>query len=96
MNSFSGEKIFEIEDEGVFLSYALKIFQFQAINNPVYKEYLQHLNVHPEKIKDIEKIPFLPIQFFKSHPIISGPEKPQIIFTSSGTSGEDTSKHMIT
>lgn len=95
MNSFSKEKIFEFEDEGIFLSFALEIFQLQAINNPVYKEYLQHLDVHPKEIKDIEKIPFLPIQFFKSHPIISGTEKPQTIFTSSGTSGEDTSKHMV-
>ena len=96
MNPFSGEKIFEIEDEGSFLSYALEIFQQQAINNPVYKEYLQHLDVQPQKIQEIEKIPFLPIQFFKSHPIISGPEKPQTIFTSSGTTGEDSSKHMVT
>ncbi|RLD36676.1 MAG: acyl transferase [Bacteroidetes bacterium] len=96
MNPFPGEKIFEIEDENTFLHFALEIFQQQAKYNPVYKEYLQHLNIHPQKIKVIEKIPFLPIQFFKSHTIISGLEKPQIVFTSSGTTGENTSKHLVT
>ena len=96
MNPFPEEKIFEIEDENTFLHFGMEIFQQHAKYNPVYKEYLQHLNIHPQEIKEIEKIPFLPIQFFKSHPIIRGSEKPQIVFTSSGTTGENTSKHLVT
>jgi phenylacetate-coenzyme A ligase PaaK-like adenylate-forming protein len=77
-----------------FEKVALQIFQFQAKNNIPYKNYLEQLNVNPEEIKEITAIPFLPVQFFKSHKIIAA-AKEQTIFTSSGTTGIETSKHYI-
>ncbi|RFS17167.1 acyl transferase [Emticicia sp. C21] len=78
-----------------FEELALEIFRFQASNNPVYKEYLGFLRVNPQKIDRLEKIPFLPIQFFKYHKIITDYAPTQMIFESSGTTQQNTSKHYV-
>jgi hypothetical protein len=44
----------------------------------------------------LQQIPFLPIQFFKSHEVISSTNPVQETFTSSGTTGMITSKHLVT
>src|SRR5690606_31350730 len=41
-------------------------------------------------------IPFLPIQFFKSHDVLSSTQPVEQVFTSSGTTGDATSKHQVT
>lgn len=74
---------------------ALEVFQFQYQNNEVYHKYVNSLNRDLSKIDRIEKIPFLPIEFFKSHPVISGNAVPQLIFESSGTTGNMTSRHFV-
>ncbi|HQK39542.1 MAG TPA: acyl transferase, partial [Flavobacterium alvei] len=48
------------------------------------------------KVKSLEQIPFLPIQFFKSHTVVSNTNTAKAIFTSSGTTGMATSKHFVT
>ena len=54
------------------------------------------MKVEKSYVKTIQQIPFLPIQFFKSHSVISNENSIQKTFTSSGTSGEQTSKHYVT
>ena len=54
------------------------------------------MKVEKSSVKTIQQIPFLPIQFFKSHRVISNENSIQETFTSSGTSGEQTSKHYVT
>ncbi|GEL10075.1 acyltransferase [Flavobacterium glycines] len=49
-----------------------------------------------QKVKSLQQIPFLPIQFFKSHDIVSNTNPVQTTFTSSGTTGMITSKHLVT
>jgi hypothetical protein len=44
----------------------------------------------------LEQIPFLPIQFFKSHEVLSNSNPIQETFVSSGTTGIITSKHLVT
>ena len=78
-----------------FEELALEVFRFQARQNPVYKKYLGFLRVNPLNISRLDKIPFLPIQFFKHHKIISDNAPTQIIFESSGTTGDTTSKHLV-
>lgn len=92
----SKEEIFSIQNQQEFEQTALKVFRFQAENNAVYKNFLEFLNVNPSEINSIEKIPFLPIRFFKEFEIISGNQTPEKIFTSSGTTGSQTSKHFVT
>lgn len=92
----SKEEIFSIRNGAEFQKIALRIFRFQAELNPVYKKFIDHLNINPAKINSIEKIPFLPIRFFKEFEVITGNQKVEKIFMSSGTSGSQTSKHFVT
>jgi phenylacetate-coenzyme A ligase PaaK-like adenylate-forming protein len=88
--------IFNIKNDAQFKELALAIFKFQFENNAVYRSFCDLLYKHPSAITTIEEIPFLPIQFFKSHQVLSATEDIQQIFTSSGTTGSVTSKHFVT
>ncbi len=74
---------------------ALKVFNFQYQNNQVYQNFCNLLKVNPTEVTAIEKIPFLPIEFFKNQLVICGEEKPDITFLSSGTTGQNQSKHLV-
>ncbi|MCF0052819.1 acyl transferase [Dyadobacter sp. LJ53] len=79
-----------------FERLALDIFRYQALYNPVYGQYIQHLNIKPEQVTRLTDIPFLPVQFFKHHIIRSGePPATAVIFESSGTTGQQTSQHHL-
>ena len=75
---------------------ALKVFRFQYENNLVYQEFCDFLKVDKQSVKSLVQIPFLPIQFFKSRDVVSNTDSIQETFTSSGTTGMITSKHLIT
>jgi len=88
--------IFTIASKKEFEKIALKVFRFQFDNNKVYQEFCTLLKKNKENVKSLTEIPFLPIQFFKSHEVLSSNEAIQAIFTSSGTTGMQTSKHLVT
>ena len=88
--------IFNIQTEEEFNTLALKIFKFQFENNPVYRSFCDLLYIHPSDVKVVENIPFLPIQFFKSHRVLSNSNPIEKTFSSSGTTGSTTSKHLVT
>ncbi|MDX1602502.1 MAG: acyl transferase [Salinimicrobium sediminis] len=88
--------IFSISTAGEFEEKSLQVFEFQYFNNPVYKHFCDLLGRSPEQVDKLEKIPFLPIEFFKSHKITSSEASEEIIFTSSGTTGQVKSKHFVT
>ncbi|MGV8947686.1 MAG: acyl transferase [Lutibacter sp.] len=88
--------IFKLHNSNGFVKTALEIFQFQAKNNLVYKEFLSHLHIDIHSINRIEDIPFLPIQFFKSHKVLSTKATVEHVFLSSGTTGNEQSKHFVT
>lgn len=93
MNS---EDIFSIKNNKEFIKTALKVFRFQYENNPVYRKFCDFLNTDITQVKTLEQIPFLPIQFFKSEKILSDNKPVEITFTSSGTTGSQTSSHHVT
>ncbi|HMG16712.1 MAG TPA: hypothetical protein VK590_14750 [Saprospiraceae bacterium] len=78
-----------------FSDQALKLFRHQAINNPVYNQFLKLLDAHMDNISSILEIPFLPISLFKTHAIKTGSWQEKKIFLSSGTTGQVRSKHYI-
>ncbi len=78
-----------------FERLALEVFNFQYETNPVYHAYVRNLNVKPLSVNRIEKIPFLPVEFFKTQKVISGPTNPQLVFESSGTTARTTSRHYV-
>jgi phenylacetate-coenzyme A ligase PaaK-like adenylate-forming protein len=90
------QDIFTISNQKQFDKIALKVFRFQYENNLVYREFCDFLKTDIQKVKSIQQIPFLPIQFFKSHSVVSNTNLIQATFTSSGTSGMITSKHLVT
>ncbi len=91
----TSQDIFTISNQKQFEKIALKIFRFQYENNLVYREFCELLNIKKGSVKSIRQIPFLPIQFFKNHTIVSSSDYIQATFTSSGTTGMITSKHLI-
>ena len=88
--------IFTISSQKQFEKIALKTFRFQYENNLVYREFCDFLKTEVQKVKSLEQIPFLPIQFFKSHAVVSSTNAAEETFTSSGTTGMATSKHFVT
>ena len=92
----STNAIFNISNASEFETAALNIFRHQFENNTIYRSFCDLLYKHPSDIKRIADIPFLPIQFFKSHNVISRDNPIETTFSSSGTTGSITSKHRIT
>ncbi|WP_185872449.1 LuxE/PaaK family acyltransferase [Blattabacterium cuenoti] len=89
-------KIFSFLSKNEFENLTLDIFHYQIKYNKIYKNYLQSLKIDPIEIKNISQIPFLPISFFKTHCICHNTKSiPDIIFTSSGTTGIKKSKHYV-
>ncbi len=92
-------KIFNINSYNEFEQIALKIFNFQAKNNPIYSEYIKYLNIKIHKVKKLTQIPFLPIEFFKTKKIVTKyydlPNQKFTKFKSSGTSQSLRSTHYI-
>ena len=87
--------LFSISSQKQFEKIALKVFRFQYENNLVYREFCDFLKTDSHKVKSLEQIPFLPIQFFKSHAVVSNSNSIQETFTSSGITGITTSKHLV-
>ena len=87
--------IFSIKSCEDFERLAIEIFRYQYENAIVYRQFCDFLKVSPASVKKIEDIPFLPIQFFKSHRVISKLASENTTFTSSGTTGSITSKHHV-
>lgn len=95
MDSRYIDRIFSLTDEKDLEALALEIFQYQYAHNAVYREYCQHLGTTPKKVAKLVDIPFLPLEFFKTHQVVSTPKKAQAIFESSGTTQSRTSKHHV-
>jgi phenylacetate-coenzyme A ligase PaaK-like adenylate-forming protein len=78
-----------------FESAALSLFRYQAVNNPVYAEYLQRMQVSIDKVDTLLSIPFLPISFFKTHKVVTGNLPAQEVFESSRTTGQIPARHYV-
>lgn len=80
-----------------FEALALEVFRFQASACEPYRQYIELLGLNPFEVTDIKCIPYLPVEFFKTHRIYSAAfeKEPEIVFTSSGTTGSETSRHFV-
>ena len=88
------EKIFDIQNHSDFKNQCLDIYHFQYQNNKVYQNYCNMICENPINVNEINKIPFLPISFFKTKKILSV-DKFEKVFYSSGTTTKSRSKHFI-
>ncbi|MFD2160980.1 acyl transferase [Paradesertivirga mongoliensis] len=95
MAAFSPERLFSIQSDNDFEQIALEIFRYQARENAIYKAFVEALGINAHQVDTTKQIPFLPIEFFKSQNIQCGSAKPEIVFTSSGTTGSVQSRHPV-
>lgn len=75
-----------------FRELALEIFHHQMEVCHPYRRYVELLGGNVERYEDI---PFLPIELFKTNRIYGASYAPESTFTSSGTSGSETSHHYV-
>jgi len=81
-----------------FNQLAIDLFQYQHSHNEIYRQYCDSRNINALAVDSLEKIPFLPISFFKTHRVTATEFEPQAIFESSGTTQTtqtNNSKHFI-
>lgn len=94
MNTIADD-IFSVRPD-TFDQSALRIFEYQSGSNKIYRRYLELIKCIPEEVKSVSQIPFLPIEFFKTHDVLTDHSASvNKIFTSSGTTGQLTSRHLV-
>jgi phenylacetate-coenzyme A ligase PaaK-like adenylate-forming protein len=96
MSTPGKQQIFSINNGEQFNAAALQFFRHQAKNCKIYSDFIAGLKIDPASVTTLQQIPFLPIEFFKAHAVVSSPGPVQVTFTSSGTTGMITSSHYIT
>jgi hypothetical protein len=88
-------KILNITTEAEFRETSLEVFNYQYNNNEVYHDFISSLGRNPSDINDPYEIPFLPVEFFRNHKIITGKHPVEMIFESSRTTGASPGRHFI-
>jgi phenylacetate-coenzyme A ligase PaaK-like adenylate-forming protein len=78
-----------------FAALCRETFEFQYTSNPLYREWCQRLGRDASDIRDITDIPALPIAFFKQAKVNTTEFAPQVVFESSGTTGQQSSYHQV-
>ena len=91
---FSLDVFTEISSPSDFETLALEVYHYQKTYCKVYGDYVRLLNrADPSSLNEI---PFLPIEFFKQHTILSDTfDNAAAIFKSSGTGGDSRSSHFV-
>ena len=89
------DDIFNISSNEEFEQEALRLFRYQAEHCAPYAEYVRLLGVEPAEVVRVEDIPMLPIEIFKSHKVYCGEAEPEMVFTSSATTGMTQSHHYV-
>jgi hypothetical protein len=87
-------KIFDFNNYP-FEAIALDVFRFQYHENEIYQQYVKSLSLGWEQVANLSQIPFLPISFFKTHPIRTTEFQPELVFESSGTTQTGNSRHEV-
>lgn len=83
----------EIDSLDEFNEYAMGLFHWQRLHCKPYRDFLAHLGRPvPSRVEDI---PHLPISIFKYHPVVSGHGQGELVFRSTGTTGQVRSNHHV-
>jgi hypothetical protein len=83
----------EVDSSTAFEKLALETFRHQHQNNRVYRSYCDLIHCDPSGVDRVEKIPYLPITFFKTHRVCSFEDADVSYFSSSTTGGGNPSHH---
>jgi hypothetical protein len=93
-STYQYEKIFS-RLPGDFIIRALELFKYQYLENPLYRNFADRFRANPGTVCALHQIPFLPVSFFKSDEVKTGDFTPEIIFESSGTTGQTPARHFV-
>ncbi len=88
-------RIFTISSQREFNEVSLEVFHYQYNNVEIYREYVDSVCDDIQSINNYRRIPFLPIEFFKTHKVMAEGVKEQKVFFSSGTTGVTRSRHYV-
>lgn len=89
------QNIFNIDSPATFNRCALEIFEYQYQQVSIYQRFCNALKRNPSNVSTITEIPFLPVEFFRTHPVLDSSVKAEMIFSSSGTTNTVPSKHYV-
>jgi len=78
-----------------FVDFAMELFHFQQVYNPVYSRFLSYLGKNDFVPEKLEEIPFLPVEVFKKHEVKTGIWDAEVVFRSSGTTDSERSVHHL-
>ena len=65
------ESIFSVDSLN-FEDRSIELFRFQAEKNHVFKRYIQEIGIDPGSVRNLDQIPFMPVELFKSQIIKTG------------------------
>jgi phenylacetate-coenzyme A ligase PaaK-like adenylate-forming protein len=88
-------RIFSIKSTEDFWAISLEVFEYQYNNNVIYQDFINRLGRRSLKPKSPFEIPFLPVEFFRNHKILTGNFPVEMVFESSGTTGVTSGKHYV-
>ncbi|NVK05169.1 MAG: acyl transferase [Flavobacteriia bacterium] len=88
------DTLFE-RSKGQFNEVALELFRYQVVHCEPYRRFVEGLKINPAEIQHWTDIPHLPIEAFKNHEVKTGNFEAEVVYTSSGTTGSNTSKHFV-
>lgn len=89
------KRVFTVSSHTGFCNLAMEVFRFQYENCLVYREFADALSRTPEMVRQLEEIPFIPVEFYRSREIICSGMKPLLEFRSSGTTSSLPSRHLL-
>jgi phenylacetate-coenzyme A ligase PaaK-like adenylate-forming protein len=98
LNSHSSTYQYDTIFNGLPLNFsdrALQLFKYQYSANLLYQRFADRFEANPDTVKSLGQIPFLPVSFFKNAIVQTGEFSPEIIFESSGTTGERSARHFV-
>lgn len=81
--------------ERQFEELALRLFRYQATRVPAYKDFIRFLGINADSVGALSSIPFMPVEFFKSHRVHDSTSDPMLRFESSRTTGALPSIHFV-
>ncbi len=87
--------IFDIRSQNDFISATKKVFDYQYNKNNLYHSFLKSLGNNNGQINSVYDIPFLPVEFFRNHKVLTGDFSVEMIFESSGTTGSFPGRHYV-
>jgi len=88
-------RVFAPAGEAEREAYFLDLFAFQFTYNVLYQHFCRLLGKNLQNVQNVADIPFMPISFFKSQELKTGSWPTTLSFSSSGTTGADTSRHAL-